>query len=61
MLPASGRGASTRASYHQPEHFLVFVWLDNVSAQSTHSTQMNADGLAISLRTACWLLPQNKQ
>ncbi len=59
MLPAPGRGASARASYHQPEHFLVFVWLDNVSAQSTHSPQMNAE--AISLPAACWLLPQNKQ
>ena len=28
---------------------------------STHSSQMNTDGPAISLRTSCWLLPQNEQ
>src|SRR6202140_715436 len=28
---------------------------------STHSLQMNTVGPAISLRTSCWLLPQNVQ
>src|SRR5690348_1725410 len=28
---------------------------------STHSSQMNTLGPAISLRTSCWLLPQNEQ
>src|SRR6195952_43934 len=28
---------------------------------STHSSQMNTVGPAISLRTSCWLLPQNGQ
>ena len=28
---------------------------------STHSSQMNTDGPAISLRTSCWLLPQKEQ
>src|SRR5688572_5257664 len=28
---------------------------------STHSSQMNTDGPAISLRTSCWLFPQNEQ
>src|SRR5690606_34341404 len=28
---------------------------------STHSSQMNTVGPAISLRTSCWLLPQNEQ
>ncbi len=33
-----------------------------MSAQSsTHSLQMNTLGPAISLRTSCWLLPQNEQ
>src|ERR1700693_2754764 len=31
--------------------------LDN----STHSSQMNTVGPAISLRTSCWFLPQNEQ
>jgi hypothetical protein len=29
--------------------------------RSTHSSQMNTDGPAISLRTSCWLLPQKEQ
>src|SRR5258706_15743054 len=28
---------------------------------STHSSQMNTVGPAISLRASCWLLPQNEQ
>src|SRR5262245_51514093 len=28
---------------------------------STHSSQMKTDGPAMSLRTSCWLLPQNEQ
>ena len=28
---------------------------------STHSSQMNTVGPAMSLRTWCWLLPQNEQ
>src|SRR5215471_18224313 len=28
---------------------------------STHSSQTNTDGPAISLRTSCWLLPQKEQ
>ena len=28
---------------------------------STHSSQMYTDGPAMSLRTSCWLLPQNEQ
>src|SRR5476649_1570091 len=33
-----------------------------VSMQSsTHSSQMKTVGPAISLRTSCWLLPQNEQ
>src|SRR4029453_11623192 len=28
---------------------------------STHSSQMNTVGPAMSLRTSCWLLPQNEQ
>src|SRR5690606_7238459 len=28
---------------------------------SMHSSQMNTDGPAISLRTSCWLLPQKEQ
>src|SRR5947209_11239406 len=28
---------------------------------STHSSQMNTEGPAMSLRTSCWLLPQNEQ
>src|ERR1700742_1899802 len=28
---------------------------------STHSSQTKTDGPAISLRTSCWLLPQNEQ
>src|SRR3982074_1744004 len=28
---------------------------------ATHSSQMNTVGPAISLRTSCWLLPQNEQ
>ena len=28
---------------------------------STHSSQMNTRGPAISLRTSCWLLPQKEQ
>src|SRR5579863_2176438 len=28
---------------------------------STHSSQMNTVGPAISLRTSCWLFPQNEQ
>src|SRR5690606_25848473 len=28
---------------------------------STHSSQMNTLGPAISLRTSCWLFPQNEQ
>src|ERR1700760_2973187 len=28
---------------------------------STHSSQMKTVGPAISLRTSCWLLPQNEQ
>src|ERR1700747_1218917 len=28
---------------------------------STHSSQMNTVGPAISLRTSCWLLPQKEQ
>jgi hypothetical protein len=28
---------------------------------STHSSQMNTDGPAMSLRTSCWLLPQKEQ
>src|SRR5579863_1515470 len=28
---------------------------------STHSSQTNTDGPAMSLRTSCWLLPQNEQ
>ena len=28
---------------------------------STHSSQMNTEGPAISLRTSCWLLPQKEQ
>src|SRR5690606_41774765 len=28
---------------------------------STHSSQMNPVGPAISLRTSCWLFPQNEQ
>src|SRR5271169_2809366 len=29
--------------------------------RSMHSSQMNTDGPAISLRTSCWLLPQKEQ
>src|SRR3989338_10966511 len=29
--------------------------------RSTHSSQTNTEGPAISLRTSCWLLPQNEQ
>src|SRR5690606_20779840 len=29
--------------------------------RSIHSSQMNTDGPAISLRTSCWLLLQNEQ
>ena len=28
---------------------------------STHSSQMNTVGPAMSLRTSCWLFPQNEQ
>ncbi len=28
---------------------------------STHSSQMNTVGPAISLRTSCWLFPQKEQ
>src|ERR1700745_4291563 len=28
---------------------------------STHSSQMNTVGPAMSLRTSCWLLPQNEE
>ena len=28
---------------------------------STHSSQMYTEGPAMSLRTSCWLLPQNEQ
>ena len=28
---------------------------------SMHSSQMNTDGPAMSLRTSCWLLPQKEQ
>jgi hypothetical protein len=28
---------------------------------STHSSQINTVGPAMSLRTSCWLLPQNEQ
>ena len=28
---------------------------------STHSSQMNTVGPAMSLRTSCWLLPQKEQ
>src|ERR1035438_3102689 len=28
---------------------------------STHSSQTNTEGPAMSLRTSCWLLPQNEQ
>jgi hypothetical protein len=28
---------------------------------STHSSQINAVGPAMSFRTSCWLLPQNEQ
>src|SRR5205809_6934381 len=28
---------------------------------SMHSSQMNTDGAAMSLRTSCWPLPQNEQ
>src|SRR5947199_8751553 len=28
---------------------------------SMHSSQMNTEGPAMSLRTSCWLLPQNEQ
>src|SRR6185436_5797109 len=28
---------------------------------SMHSSQMNTDGPAMSLRTSCWLFPQNEQ
>ena len=28
---------------------------------STHSSQMNTVGPAMSFRTSCWLLPQNEQ
>jgi hypothetical protein len=29
--------------------------------RSMHSSQMNTDGPAMSLRTSCWLLPQKEQ
>src|SRR5690554_7861761 len=29
--------------------------------RSTHSSQMNTEGPAISLRTSCWLFPQKEQ
>ena len=36
--------------------------VDKISMQSsTHSSQMNTVGPAISLRTSCWLLPQKEQ
>ena len=43
------------------------LWLSCTSSRmmslhrSTHSSQMNTEGPAISLRTSCWLLPQKEQ
>src|ERR1700746_3650349 len=39
---------------------LVSSWMMSLHS-STHSSQMNTVGPAISLRTSCWLLPQNEQ
>jgi hypothetical protein len=43
-------------------HQRGFVLLAMMSMHSsTHSSQMNTVGPAMSLRTSCWLLPQNEQ
>src|SRR4030095_11855437 len=45
----------------------LVLWSPCVSSRmmslhsSMHSSQMNTDGPAMSLRTSCWLLPQNEQ
>src|SRR5262249_55988540 len=39
----------------------LFHWAMMSMHNSTHSSQMNTVGPAMSLRTSCWLLPQNEQ
>src|SRR4029077_7225553 len=39
---------------------LVSSWMMSLHS-STHSSQMNTVGPAMSLRTSCWFLPQNEQ
>src|SRR5712672_1353337 len=39
---------------------LVSSWMMSLHS-STHSSQMNTLGPAMSLRTSCWFLPQNEQ
>src|SRR6188768_3500873 len=39
----------------------VFSSLIMSTQSSTHSSQTNTVGPAMSLRTSCWLLPQNEQ
>src|ERR1700687_3723648 len=39
---------------------LFSSWMMSLHS-SMHSSQMNTVGPAISLRTSCWLLPQNEQ
>src|SRR5512145_2532202 len=54
-----GTGRSERAPLPP-----VSLWLSSrmMSLHSSmHSSQMNTEGPAMSLRTSCWLLPQNEQ
>jgi hypothetical protein len=52
-------GVGTPSVDFRPETFVSSRMMSMHS--STHSSQMNTVGPAISLRTSCWLLPQNEQ
>ena len=69
--PGTGRSRSRREPCRSPSAWecrrLVLTSADLFSSRmmsmqsSTHSSQMNTVGPAISLRTSCWLLPQKEQ
>src|SRR5687767_12122164 len=57
FLISCGRGSLSRVRSARSSSSSRMMSLQS----STHSSQTNTDGPAISLRTSCWLLPQNEQ
>src|SRR6201991_2069079 len=57
FLISCGRGSLSRVRSARSSSSSRMMSLQS----STHSSQTNTDGPAMSLRTSCWLLPQKEQ